>query len=196
MGPKYSNHPEQSTKPNGNENMPRIINGPGGCSTPEDCMKYCKEHQDECSHEIMRPDNSQRPIQTFNPNESHIPKPPIPDTSHMTPDQINKLKEDFMRQQQQNVGTTMPMMSRPPEHPWQPGATPQAGQMPWNNQQLTPEQQQMKEQFMHQQQNGGSMEPMMQGGMPPSGGTQPPSGQQSYAGNKFVGALIRFLLGY
>lgn len=30
-------------------NMPPTFEGPGGCSSPDECMKYCVEHRDECN---------------------------------------------------------------------------------------------------------------------------------------------------
>ncbi|MCL5004421.1 MAG: YppG family protein [Patescibacteria group bacterium] len=62
--------PQGQIMPEGFQRMPPQgeFRGPGGCSSPEECQKYCIEHQEECGI----PQNQQMP-QNYPPQDYQMP---------------------------------------------------------------------------------------------------------------------------
>ena len=134
-----------------------IMGGPGGCSSPEECRKYCQEHMDECHQKMMqRPENSNHPMisgQPFTSNRPHeFQQPNQPNTSHMPSEFHDQPMMSGRPMPNPNSMTDeqrqkMEMMKQNEQKP-----TNNQNHVPFDDHQMTPEQQQMREQYMQQHQ--------------------------------------------
>ena len=96
------------------KNTGKIQGGPGGCSSPEECRKYCDEHKDECRRPMMD-DNHMRPMpldEQFKPDERGEGYRPMPPPSEL----MNKPYPSYMPPKEGYPGSMMPPNGEHPDY--------------------------------------------------------------------------------